>query len=110
MRKKPEYPRTKRKDSSDRNHYDMYVEICEQSKLEAAKQTSHLLETAENLCKENSENSKRKGMVFKKLASHVEKHVFDGLQQEICEHLWAEASGHVYGTSDCKLTKANNRQ
>lgn len=94
-----------RKDSSDGKRCDIYYQICEQSKLEAAKQTSHLLQTAETLCNENSETSKRKGMVYKKLASQVERHVFDSLQKEVCEGLWAEAAEQVYGTSECKLTK-----
>ena len=85
---------------------DVYVEICEQSKLEAAKQRSHLLEAAETLCSENSEKSQRKGKVFKKLAEHVEKSVFDGLQRDICDNLWLEAAGQVYGNSNTYLAKS----
>lgn len=99
-----------RKLSSESKGCNIYVQICEQNKLEAAKQTSHLLQTAETLCNENSDNSKRQGMVFKKLASQVEKHVFDSLQNDICKGLWVKAAGQVYGTSECKLTKETHCQ
>lgn len=78
---------------------DFYVQICQKSKLEAAKQASQLLETAEILCNEDSTNSQRKGKVFKKLAPQIEKHVFDELQKDVCVNLWAEAVEHVYGTT-----------
>jgi len=103
--RKESFGRPTRKDSTDGKRCDIYYQMCEQSKLEAAKQTSHLLQTAETLCNENSENSKRKGMVYKKLAAQVERHVFDSLQKDVCNGLWVEAAEHVYGTSECKLTK-----
>jgi predicted transcriptional regulator len=85
-------------EQGDDKRCEFYVQICERSRVEAAKQASQLLETAEILCNEDSKISQRKGKVFKKLAPQIEKHVFDGLQRDICVNLWEEAAEHVYGT------------
>ncbi|XP_031568019.1 uncharacterized protein LOC116302790 [Actinia tenebrosa] len=88
-----------RSDQESFKRSDFYVQIFRRSREEANKQTTQLLEIAEVLCKEDSKNSQRKGNVFKKLAPQIEKHVFDGLQKDICVNLWEEAAEHVYGTT-----------
>ena len=95
-----------RRNSFEGKRCEVYVHICEQNKAEAAKQRSHLPQAAETLCQETSEKSKRKARVFKKLAPYVEKHVFDGLQREICDNLWVEAASRVYGTESEVITQS----
>ena len=88
-----------------RRKSEVFVEISEQCKVEAAKQTSHLIQLAEKLCNK-SPNSQRKGQVLKKIAPQVEEHVFNGIQQEICEDMWLKAAQHVYGTPHATKAKS----
>lgn len=77
---------------------EVYVEISEQCKVEAARQTSNLMKFADNLCKKESPQQRRKGKVIKKLAPQVEKYVFNGIQEKICDAMWLNATHKVFGT------------
>ena len=77
---------------------EVYVTISEQCKMEAAKQTENLMKFAENLCENESPQQRRKGKVIKILAPQVEKYVFNGIQEKICDAMWLNARHKVFGT------------
>lgn len=89
---------------------NVFVWISEACKSEASRQSNLLMEVAEGLCSENSPTLQRKGKVFKKLAPEVEKHVFNEMQQDLCQNMWKEAREHVYGTPCYNESFANFKE
>lgn len=92
-----------------RRKSEVYIDNSDQCKMEAEKQTSSLIILANNLCENKSPKTRRKGEAIKKLAPHIEKHVFNGIQEKICDAMCTTAMHMVFGTPKSTTASSNSK-
>lgn len=76
----------------------VYVDLSNVCRTKAAKDVEKLIQTAEELCKdETCPSARRRGTFLKKSATDIEKFLFESAQQSLFDDLWHKANSAVFG-------------
>lgn len=76
----------------------VYVDLSDVCRSKAAKDVEQLIQTAEELCSDEScPAARRRGTFLKKSATDIEKFLFESAQQSMFDELWNRANSAVFG-------------
>lgn len=76
----------------------VYISLSDVCRDQAAKDVERLIQTAEELCKnETCPSARRRGTFLKKSATDIEKFLFESAQQSMFDDMWNKANSAVFG-------------